>query len=152
MLCQPGRAQTEADYEEYGQLVFSKLTVDSLYNTVDFFWLSDYRNYIDAQDLTASQKERLIHEINTYYEEWYVQYQRSVEYLRQYYFDARAKGATLEYLETDFTLLDRYDDLYEVTVSFIYSTEKVQNQVDIHFQAVWYHHFFWLITPFEERF
>lgn len=151
MCCGIMPAQTQRDFKEYGQLVYTKLITDEDYNTVDFMWVSDYRDYARTQD-NEQKAERDVFEINANYEEWYLDYQNSVNRIKDYYHQARNEGGKTEYLETIFTPLKTYDDLYLVDMSFIYSTATLQNEVRITFKAIWYKDFFWLVSPFEENF
>ena len=144
-------AQTEKDFEDYGQLVYTKLITDEDYNTVDFMWVSDYRDYARAQH-NGEKAERDVFTINANYEEWYRDYQNSVNQLKDYYQKARKEGGKTECLETLFTPTEGYDDLYQVDMSFIYSTDNLQNEVRITFRVIWYKNFFWLVTPFKENF
>ncbi|MGB0178058.1 MAG: hypothetical protein ACPF9D_12890 [Owenweeksia sp.] len=71
-------AQTQKDFDDYGELVFTKLITAEDYNTVDMMWISDYRDFMEAQDFENEERAlREVHRINSNYEEWYSDYQQT---------------------------------------------------------------------------
>ncbi len=152
-LALKSQGQTQKDFESFGKLVFEKLITPEDYNTVDLMWVSRYRDFLKAQDFESEDRtERELYRMDHGYEKLYLKYQESVNRIKSFYNKALEDGAQVEYLETFFTPLDRYKDLYAVDMSFVYTTYNIQNEVHINFEVVWYMDFFWLITPFKEEF
>lgn len=146
------KAQTEKDFNEFGKIVFRQLTSTQRVDSIPIIRMREMKKFLKnhIQDTNTLKKE--IYYKDAAYGELYVEYQKSVISLFKSYETAIKKGVKMEYLDIYFEPLSKYKDTYNITLSFIYSTTQIQNEVQLSFEVAWYNNLFVFLGPIKENF
>lgn len=148
-------AQSEEDFDKFGQMLFRQMT-DTSYagQLTDFIRIREYEEIIDRQEAPIKQKEIMKIKVNESYNGMYLDWQNSMQELASDYLYEINDGSTFEYLETRHEPLDQSEDTYAMKTNFIYRNGRVQNQVSFTYDVAWLdrERGFVLISAVEEDF
>ncbi|AEV31910.1 hypothetical protein [Owenweeksia hongkongensis] len=145
-------AQTQEDFDEMGRKVLSMVTDSVPAQTLQFIRRSEYFEVIDKQPISDNQKSILKQKLNVNLSDQHSVVQNSLTGLRETYEVERKEGATFEYHETIYELMDRSVDTYTAKTTYLYKSGKTQTLVSFIYDVAWLGNRFVLIGEIKEDF
>ena len=146
------RAQSEAEFSQFGDLTFNWLTDTSESYVVEYIRIRTWRNLIDGQDWPASEKKQRILEINENYQSYYNNYFRYTNRVIQQNQEEIVKGAHFEMLSFSYKPVAEKTDIYAGTLRVLFKTKEVRNMLTYRFKFFYNGKGFGLLTAPEESF
>lgn len=146
------QAQTQEDFDKMGQTVLSMVTDSLPAQILPFIRRDEYFGVIDKQPISDNQKSMIKQKLNVNLTDQHTVMQNSLAGLRDSYEMERKEGATFEYHETIYELMDRSVDTYTVKTTYLYKSGKTQTLVSFIYDVAWLGNRFALIGEIKEDF
>lgn len=145
-------AQTQEDFDNAGRKVLSMVTDSVPAQILPFIRRDEYFSVIDKQPISDNQKSIIKQKLNVDLTDQHSVMQNGLKGLRESYEIEREEGATFEYYETLYELMDNSVDTYSVKTTYLYKNGKTQTLVSFIYQVAWLGNRFALISDIKEDF
>ena len=145
-------AQTQEDFDDAGKRLLHMITDSVIVDEVPWIRKREYFEVIDKQPISDYQKTVLKEKLNANFGRDINTMMNKFQGLRDSYELERKEGATFEYYETIYELMDNSVDTYAVKTTYIYRNGKVQTLVSFEYELAWIEDHFSLISEVKENF
>ena len=144
--------QSQEDFDAAGRKILSMVTDSIPSQSIPFIRRNEYFKVIDKQPISDNQKSILKQKLNLELTDQHTIMQNDLTGLRETYERERAEGATFEYDETIYELMNRSVDTYSVKTTYMYKNGKTQTLVSFTYDLAWLGNRFALISSIKEDF
>ena len=146
-------AQTEEDFEEFGELVVRQLTRSYRYDSIPYIRVRELRDFLGERIADAGERKNEITKADLYFTKNYEIYQKSIFKILEAYRYSQKEGVTTKFLEIYHEPAGKIRDTYKAEIIFLYKTKSgVENEVTFLVDCAWYLDTFVLVGPVKEVF
>ncbi|WP_421753163.1 hypothetical protein [Croceimicrobium sp.] len=127
-------AQTEADFEKFGQGIFSLISDTGSYPNLEYIRIKSWKQLIDEQKLESAEKEEWKLRMQETYANDKIEFEKKLGLIVQEYRAASIKGAELTYLESAYVPHPKWKNWYQCYMRFSFEHEGLQTMVDLNYE------------------
>jgi len=128
------KAQTDSQFEELAQDLLVLVTDTGELPRLEYIRIKTYRDMVDQQDWTHSEKEEYKFRVEADYGLEYELFHKNLELLLKRYYLEVADGAQVEYLSSTYQAKADFKGAYEAEMRFLYSYKGMQSMVTFRYE------------------
>tara|TARA_R110002050_G_scaffold52190_1_gene119362 strand:+ start:2048 stop:2542 length:495 start_codon:yes stop_codon:yes gene_type:complete len=128
------KAQSDADFEKVAQDLLVLLTDTSELPRLEYIRIKTYREMVDQQNWTYSEKEEYKYDIEAKYGLEYELFHKKLGLLVERYYLEAHDGAEAEYLSSSYQAKANFKNTYQAEMRFLYSYKGMQSTVSLHYE------------------
>lgn len=146
------QAQSEEQMQAFGKEAVAYLSDSSYHVGIEMIRINLYLDLIKTQNISESQKEVLLLDINKNFKFWIADFEREMYSIRSEYLNYVRNGGRLEHYDTQIDSIPNRMGMYSYRVRFILYSGDVQNRVSLRFNAAYVLGHMVMLSPFQENF
>lgn len=128
------KAQTEADFQNFGASFYQLLSDTGAYPDLEYIRIKTFRQFIDEQELSAAEKEEWKIEANETYNFEKMEFDRKLGDLVESYRNASLEGASLDFNGFNYSPDPKWKNKYQCSIWLFYELEGLSTFVEIQFE------------------
>lgn len=128
------KAQTKALFDDFTQDFFILLSDTTTIPPLEYIRIKTWKQLIEEQDISSLEQQEWIVRKNKEYPQEEAVFRLKLGRMIESYHEAIGNGASLEFLNSDYQLDQRWKNWYHCQLRFILQAEDLQTIVQINYQ------------------